>query len=161
MLSYKGVEKEFKLSRFNGIDTIFVNEDTVMPEGTYKLTFYAEDFSDNKSIVKKGIEIKKTNNFKQQLIKQDPIGTDKGSWNYVIEIKDTLPFIYIKTDGKTENMDIDLFLKKDGKVIKKSTSPTANETIYLHPLHPGIYTITVQGWHVPKNRGIFDIKVIY
>ena len=155
------VKRVFNLNVLNGMDTIFVNEDTVMPPGVYKVLFLAEDFSHNKSKEEKIVEIKNTSVFKDQLVKQDPIGTDKGSWNYVIQIKDTLPFIYIETDGKKEHMDIDLFLKRDKKVIKKSTSPTAHETIYLHPLLPGTYTIVVQGWHVPQNKGLFDIKVVY
>ncbi|GEM_PF-2645953 len=157
----KKVNREFWLPVRNGFDTVFVNEDTVIPEGVYKITFIAEDFSGNTSQVAKSIVVRKTSFFKKQRIKQDPVGTDRGSWNYIFEVNDTLPFLYVQTRGHTQRMDIDLFLKKDGKVVKKSTSPTSSESMYLHPLLPGKYTVTVQGWHVPSKKGIFDIKVVY
>ena len=154
------VNRKFIVSKQHGVDSLFLNGDTVLAPGVYSIVFEVSDFSGKRDSVERKITLLPTDYFVRQKVEQDPIGGSEGSWNYRFVVNDTLPFIYIHTDGLTDKMDIDLYLKRDGKVIAKSTSPTANETIYLHPLVPGDYTVTVQGWYVPHGKGLFNIKIL-
>ncbi len=153
------VWKRFRLWKRQGVDTLYFNQDTVVPPGRYKLIFQAIDFAAKKDSSVKFITILPGERFLNQMIKQDPIDGTEGSWNYIFTTRDTLPFIFIQTTGITPGMDIDLFFKKHNKIIAKSISPSASETIYLHPVLPGTYTVTVKGWHVPLKRGLFNILI--
>lgn len=84
-----------------------------------------------------------------------PQGAD-GSWNVLIEVKDTLPFLFFRTWSDEKGLDIDVFLKRlpDGKVIASSGGPDASEQIYRSNLEPGVYLITVKGWRV-RGKGLF------
>ncbi len=153
------VKKRFTLKKLNGEDTLYLNSGSVMPSGNYIVTFRAQDFGGNVDSTSFNIFLAPTSVFVNQFIGQDITGTNSGGWNYSFQVKDTVPYLYIHTHGKTERMDIDLFFKRGGKVIAKSTSPTSDETVYIHPLTPGRYTVTVQGWYVPRGKGLFDIKI--
>lgn len=153
------VRRVFTLKKNFGTDSLYLNSDTVIPSGNYTITFKAFDFSGKTDSVTDRITVLPSEYFVNQRIKQDAIGEAKGSWNYTFAVKDTLPFLFIHTKGITQRMDIDLFLKRDNSVVAKSTSPTANETIYLHPVIPGTYTVTVQGWYVPHGTGVFNIRI--
>ena len=153
------VRKRFRLWKRQGVDTLYFNQDTVIPPGRYKLIFQAVDFAAKKDSSVEFITILPGKRFLNQRIRQDPINGTEGSWNYIFTTRDTLPFIFIQTTGITPRMDIDLFFKKHNKIIAKSTSPSAIETIYLHPVLPGTYTITVKGWYVPHRKGLFNILI--
>ncbi len=95
-------------------------------------------------------------------VRQDsPQGTD-GSWNVLIEVQDTVPFLFFKTWSDEKGLDIDVFLKRlpDGRVLAKSGGPDASEQIYRSPLEPGKYVITVKGWQV-KGKGLFKAVLEY
>ncbi|RLG11400.1 hypothetical protein DRN73_05435, partial [Candidatus Pacearchaeota archaeon] len=140
-------------------DTFEIYFDKLFPKpGKYTIYIEVEDYGGNKDKEKLRFYVKENFVFKNQPIKQERIDTVIGSWSYEFSVKDALPFLIIQTSSK-DRIDIDLYLFKDGKKFKQSTSPTSREKIYVSPLLPGKYRIAVQGWNVPKGESKFDIKI--
>jgi len=146
-----------------------------LPAGEYQVQIRARDSANQIRIAPlMTFKITPTRHYLKQVFKQDNPDSPlpKSSWMlgpFVIDSKTR--FIAIKTKGHTQAFDLDLFLFYDkngnmkidsmNEVLKKSTTPTADENIFIATPKPGTYWIYAQGWQVKGDFALADIHTSF
>jgi hypothetical protein len=136
--------------------------------GQYKLLITAEDFNGNRTKQNIGVNILPSYSFTNQRIYQDksPDSLPEGSWIFgPLYLSQDIPFMFLLTDSKERDVDIDMFVYRDNdgngyptndERVGSGTGPTDREEIFFSYPKKGTYWIYINGCSIPREVASFN-----